>query len=265
MRMMKFNFGLLSIFLGFTFFNSPLHAAMAPCVSATRGIIQSTFHPQDVKKIKVALFDADSTLRIAPSGSVSANGPTDVRLLPFMSPRLKQLEQEGFLIYIVSNQRGIGSHMVSCADADAALNYTTKLIRDEGGAMHGYDFAEFADENAKPNVGMGKRLEARLKATFGPDAEIDKAHSLMVGDSAYKVGVDLTPQGMPGTDFSDADRLFAENFGVPFKEAAIFFGWRDFGIDAFTTVKAVEDFEKFCKADPDCLKKLIVPCNLLIK
>ena len=39
----------------------------------------------------------------------------------------------------------------------------------------------------------------------------------MVGDAAYKRKVDLQPNGKPGTDHSNSDRLFAENIAITHK------------------------------------------------
>jgi hypothetical protein len=77
---------------------------------------------------------------------------------------------------------------------------------------------------------------------FGPNVRIDKANSIMVGDSAYKKASktgpgDIRPDGAPGTHFTNSDRLFAENYGIPFTEPTDFFGWRRFGIDVFTRAK----------------------------
>lgn len=218
---------------------------VALCESKTRWIISSSFKtPKNVAKIKVAFFDADSTLRVSKSGSVSANGINDVQILPGMGGKLQELAQKGFLIYIVSNQGGVQSKAVTCEIADGALYYTVQQIEADGGVIHGYDFAENSDEFRKPDIGMALRLEQNLKLKFGKNARIDLTKSFMVGDSAYKKGVDTRPDGKPGTHFSNSDRLFAEKLGVEFIEAAVFFGWREHGIDVFENLKQVEDYKQ---------------------
>ncbi|OFZ52071.1 MAG: hypothetical protein A2381_06075 [Bdellovibrionales bacterium RIFOXYB1_FULL_37_110] len=196
--------------------------------------------PKDTNKVKVAFLDADSTLRVSKSGQVSANSSDDVFILPCVGKRLKALNKAGYLIAIVSNQGGVPS-MVSYQDADGALKMTVDLIKNEGGIVHYYDFAEFKDEDRKPGIGMALRLENMLKEF---SYEVDKQNSFMVGDSAYKKGVDTRPDGKAGTHFSNSDRLFAENYfkeflNAPapynFEEAAVFFGWNQNGIDVFQT------------------------------
>ena len=196
--------------------------------------------PTDTNKIKVAFFDADSTLRVSKSGQVSANSADDVFILPCVGKMLKVLNNAGYLIAIVSNQGGIPA-MVSYHDADGALKMTIDLIKNEGGNVHYYDFAEFKDEDRKPGIGMALRLENILNEF---SYKIDKKNSFMVGDSAYKKDVDTRPDGKAGTHFSNSDRLFAENYfkefanapaAYNFEEAAVFFGWNQNDIDVFQT------------------------------
>lgn len=229
------------------------------CPSETRRVISQDFVPKDKKKIKVAFFDADSTLRISKVGTVSASAVGDVMILPHMSKALRKLEEENYLIYIVSNQGGVAANEVSCDVAEKALQHAIELIKKDNGVIHGYDFAENYDDSRKPATGMALKLELVLKYLFGAEAEIDKANSIMVGDSAFKKGVDykkLNTKGkwveataqeegaVFGTHFSNSDRLFAKNYEVQFIEAAEFFGWRQNGIDVFEKVQQVEDYLK---------------------
>jgi DNA 3'-phosphatase len=196
--------------------------------------------------VKVAFLDADSTLRVSSSGSVSANGPTDVRLLPFVADRLKELADDGYLIAIVSNQAGVQYGHVTMETADSALMHTVDLIRAAGAEVHYVDYAESNGPDRKPNPGMAERLDAMLRDTFGPDAAIDKATSMMVGDSAYKRGHDTRPDGSPGTNFSSSDRRFAEGWGVPFVEPQEAFGWQDYGVPQFDNKDHLDAFmERF--------------------
>jgi DNA 3'-phosphatase len=211
----------------------------APAAGLARQQLAASYQRPGPGAIKVAFVDADSTLRVSLSGSVSANGPKDVALLPNVGPSLKQLVDEGYLIAIVSNQAGVEQGHVTLQDADAALQYTVELVRQAGGEVHWVDFAEAKDDRRKPDIGMARDLEAFLVDKFGPDAKIDKGTSVMIGDSAYKKG-EPRPDGTPGTHFSNSDRLFAEKLGVPFREPADAFGWRALGVDGFEDIKALD-------------------------
>lgn len=224
------------------------------CSSNKRAEIDGAFKPQNIRKIKVAFFDADSTIRVATSGSVSANHVKDVTLLPYMHKKMKQLFYDNYLIYIVSNQGGVSKKIITCETAEGALVYTIKLMKDEGMIVHGFDYAESDDKYRKPDIGMINKLEKKLKSTFGSSASIDKSLSFMVGDSAYKKDIDITPWGDLGTHFSNSDRLFAEKYQIRFFEAAVFFEWRNFGVDVFTKAEQVKEFIFNCSKSKKCQK-----------
>ncbi len=192
--------------------------------SERRKLINKGFDTKN-NRVKVAFFDADSTLRLAPSKSVSANGPTDVAILPGVAAKIAELNAQGFLVAIVSNQGGVAEGHVSLTVADQALRYTMKLIQDQNpnAKFHYYDMAERGkgDYFTKPSIGMGKYLELILK---NQDLEIDWESSFMVGDSRFKKDA-ITPVGTAGADFSDADRLFAQNLDLRCYDPRTFFSW----------------------------------------
>ncbi len=241
-------------------FRGPASKEVVVCPSETRRTVAPDFVPKDKTKIKVAFFDADSTLRISKiEKSVTATKEDDVLLLPHMSQALRKLEQENYLIYIVSNQGGVSTQKTSCAIAEKALQYTMEQIKKDNGVIHGYDFAENYDDSRKPSIGMALKLELVLKYIYGNEAAIDKANSIMVGDSAFQKGVDykkLDANGnwieaiskeegaVEGTHHTNSDRLFAKNYGIQFYEAAVFFGWRKNGIDVFESAQQLDDYLK---------------------
>lgn len=185
--------------------------------------------PADDAPMKVAFFDADSTLRVSKSGAVTANGPTDVNVLPLAARELRRLHDEGYVIAIVSNQGGIAAGHQTFESAEKALAFTVRQLRRLGGPVNWFDFAEKNDRFRKPNIGMAELLESRIQSRCG--VGIDRTNSLMVGDSGYKRGVDGPhPDGRPADDFSNADRGFAENFGIPFHEPTDYFGWRAYDV-----------------------------------
>lgn len=215
-----------------------------------RRTLAPAWRPSAPGPVRVAFFDADSTLRVSRSGSVSANGPRDVELLPGVPERLQALATEGFLLAVVSNQGGVASGHVRLADADAALAYTLRLLARHGAPMQYYDFAEAKDENRKPAIGMAHTLARVLREAHGRD--VDWRGSFMVGDSAWKREKDTEPDGTPGEDFSNSDRMFAVNVraelaggeGFPFHHPRTFFGWVGVGTRNFRKVGEVRAFRK---------------------
>lgn len=185
--------------------------------------------PADAAPQPVAFFDADSTLRVSKSGTVTADGPRDVNILPFVARKIIELGELGYLVAVVSNQGGVGSGHQSYEDAEAALAFTVSQLATLGARVHYFDFAESYDEYRKPQPGMGTRLDGLLTTRCG--AGVDRGRSLMIGDSAYKRNVDgPSPDGRPADDFSNSDRLFAQSYGVWFAEPLDAFGWRAFGV-----------------------------------
>lgn len=198
--------------------------------------ISLLFQINSTKQIKVAFFDADSTLRVSKSGSVSANGSDDFEILPGTIQAIKQLNADGYFVAIVSNQAGIPKY-VSLETADRALQNLVIEFAAQGATIHYYDFSESYDDMRKPNVGMAILLEQKLKQAFGEVTQIDRNHSFMVGDAAWKKG-ELRPDNRDGFNVSNSDRLFAENFKIEFKEPADFFGWRIHGYDIIESLEA---------------------------
>ena len=203
------------------------------------------FHPATPGKVKIAFFDADSTLRVAPSGKPSANGPTDVAILPMLVEPLKKLEADGYLLAVVSNQAGVAAGFVTLETANSAMRFALQQLSRLGVRFHYYDFAEANDENRKPDIGMGKRLAGLIKSQLGQD--VDWAHSIMVGDSGWKKGADVEPDGTPGEDVSNADRLFGENLakafgGVTYFHPRNYFHWLRFGVRNFENYQALVKF-----------------------
>ncbi len=199
--------------------------------------------------IRIAFFDADSTLRVSRSGSPSANHRTDVKILPSVAPRLRELAAKGYLLAIVSNQAGVAEGYVSFESADGALRFTMSRLAAQGALFDYYDFAELRDDDRKPGIGMARRLGALVASELG--RPVDWSGSFMVGDSAWKKGVDLEPDGTPGVDFSNSDRLFAESVrrelaggrGFAFHHPRDYFGWSRHGIRNFVKLSEVESYE----------------------
>jgi DNA 3'-phosphatase len=184
--------------------------------------------PEEDGAVKVAFFDADSTLRISRGGTPTANAVDDVYVLPFVASKISELNEEGYLVAIVSNQGGVAAGFTSLEVAEGGLLFVGEQLDKLGAKVDYVDFAEERNTFRKPETGMAELLNDLLFEKCG--VEIDYAESFMVGDAGYKRNVDGPhPDGRPADDFSNSDRGFAENLGIPFSEPTDYFGWRDYG------------------------------------
>jgi len=207
-------------------------------VPSKRRSLESYQCPEGDGLIPVAFFDADSTLRISRSGSPTADTAEDVYTLPFVAARIADVNAEGYLVAIASNQGGVSKGVQSYEDAEGGLITATRYIAQLGGKIDWIDFAENYDDFRKPAGGMGKLLDETLVETCGRG--IDWERSYMIGDAGYKEGTaDVHPSptigpcqdtapGRPGDDFTNSDRGFAETLGITFHEPTDFFGWCEF-------------------------------------
>ncbi len=180
-----------------------------------------------ISKVKVAFFDADSTLRRNKKGGPFVRNPGDVKILKGVAEKLRELNDQGYLVAIVSNQLGVTTGQLSFKQADQNLLQTVMLLREEGAIVHYFDFAESKNFNRKPEGGMADNLERVLAMDFPEPnpVKIDWKNSFMVGDAAYMKG-ELRPDKTKGNDHTNADRLFAEGIEVKFEEPRYFFGWK---------------------------------------
>lgn len=184
-------------------------------VTAIRDL--SNFRCQS-KSVKVAFFDADSTLRVSRDGGPAANSSDDVKLLPFVVGKIAELNASNTLVAVVSNQGGVGvtvsrpdgtKHTLTFEDVSGGLLEISKKIA-AAGKLQGIsahvdyiDLAENKDEFRKADSGMARMLDATLQnklepkyaarlrdGTFKVDssctgASINWSESFMVGDAAY--------------------------------------------------------------------------------
>ncbi len=229
----------------------------------TRRDVSSLTAPAD-GKLKVLFLDADSTLRISKAGAPTANTADEVLVLPFAAGVIAKYEKTHF-VAIVSNQGGISAGKVTAPIAEAALLRTASLLNARGANVKYVDYAPggtSADPLRKPNVGMADELEKLLKEKCGKTASIDKSASLMIGDAAYKrpdpaknEAGDVPPPGEEADDFSNSDRLFAENFGVKFEQPKDAFGWIEYGVKNLATTAELTEFLKKIRKTGDSLQQ----------
>lgn len=202
--------------------------AAAPAFPTARQSLAAYRCGEAGEDVKVAFFDADSTLRISRGGTPTANAADDVYVLPFVAAEIKKLNEQGYLVAIVSNQGGVAAGHTPIEVAEGALLFVGEQLSRLGAKIDYVDFAEAKDDFRKPKTGMAELLNEKLMLECA--VGIDYEASFMVGDAGYKQNADGPhPDGRPADDFSNSDRGFAENLGIVFSEPTDYFGWRRYG------------------------------------
>lgn len=184
-----------------------------------------------LRNVTAVLFDVDGTVRKTLSGSPFPRDPNDVVILPSVADRIAELRKMGFKIVFISNQAGVGLGQTTHNIVQAAMTKTIRDLQKENpeALVDYYDYEEdMASPYRKPNPGMVVRLLGRLVSETG--SGLQSTDSFVVGDSAYRKAkngrpADIRPDGSPGTDASNVDRLLAERLNMGFIEAGHFFGW----------------------------------------
>jgi D-glycero-D-manno-heptose 1,7-bisphosphate phosphatase len=123
---------------------------------------------------RAVFFDRDDTLIL----NIPYNGdPSKVQLMPGVKDSLKLLSEAGFLLFLASNQSGVGRGMITVEQVEAVNETMHQLIGDnffEGDYMCFAAPGQAGGENRKPSPYM---LQQAAK-----DFDLDLTSSFMVGD-----------------------------------------------------------------------------------
>ncbi|PGH27531.1 polynucleotide kinase 3'-phosphatase [Polytolypa hystricis UAMH7299] len=174
---------------------------------------------QDIRngsKRRVVALDLDDTLIATKSGNKFARSPSDWKWWNGKVPdRLKELDAQGFLVVVISNQKMISlrkDQKGGRTESKSLSNFKQKV----SAVMKALDIplsvyaATESDKFRKPRTGMW--MEILEDHDLDVEGALDLSGSVFVGDAA----------GRPN-DHSCCDRDFATNIGIPFKTPEEFF------------------------------------------
>jgi len=148
---------------------------------------------------KGLLLDVDGTLRKTKSGELFPRSADDVELLPGRREKLQGYVDQGYQLFLVSNQSGIASETLTAADAEAAFARTIELL--------GLPVTEvvYCPHSAFPVGCFCRKPLPGLGIALIQKHRLAREHLMMVGDM-------------------DSDRAFARALGVRYADAEEFFG-----------------------------------------
>lgn len=167
----------------------------------------ANLQPMDINKKKVLFIDLDDTLTHTCSGDTFPNDITDYRLDLDVINRIRSMRSLQ-RIAIVSNQGGIPD-IVKEEDFKAKIKGVEFFLFVYCGVAVSSHYCADTDKKnprRKPNTGMLEEVMSTL-----PYALRKKEVMLMVGDAS----------GKPN-DFSDSDKMTAENFGIDYLDVEDF-------------------------------------------
>lgn len=147
---------------------------------------------------KGLLLDIDGTLRTTASGAIYPTDPADVVLLPNRRETLQRWIDDGYQLFLISNQSGISSGKVSRAAVEACIMRTIELLGLPVTEVRYCPHKAFPASCycRKPMPGFGVALMKKY--------ELSREHLVMVGDM-------------------DSDARFAETIGATYHTADAFF------------------------------------------
>jgi len=147
---------------------------------------------------QAVFIDLDNTLIRTASGKKFPDSYIDWEFMPNILDKLAKFINTGYYIVIVSNQGGIEKGFVDEQNFKEKLEFIISEMMAYLNTKHIYSYycRDMKSYYRKPNPGMA--YDAGLKY------KIQLSKSIMVGDASDKQ-----------TSFSDSDKMFAYNAGIP--------------------------------------------------
>ncbi len=132
--------------------------------------------------LKAVFLDRDGVINRFPGNGLYVTKLKDFHFLPGALEALKALTDDGYEIFIVSNQAGVGKGVYSQHKLDLITRYMMKEIRAAGGRVRKAFFCTHHPKDGcdcrKPGVGSIRRGLAMLNRTIR-----SAGHTYFIGDT----------------------------------------------------------------------------------
>ncbi|MBL4849964.1 MAG: HAD family hydrolase [Planctomycetes bacterium] len=163
--------------------------------------------------MKAAFLDRDGVLNHRIPGDTYVKTPAELEILPHVAEAAQRLQAAGYLLVVVTNQRGVARGMLSLDDLEAIHDKLRDHFSAAGAPLSAvYVCTHERDAGCacrKPKPGMLLRAAEELG--------LDLSSSLLIGDSASDLAA-AEAAGVPlrAQIESDSDlRLALKDLGVP--------------------------------------------------
>src|SRR5947209_4350869 len=122
---------------------------------------------------RTAFLDRDGTINVkAPEGQY-VTGPEQLTLLPRAAEAIHRLNEAGFRVVVVTNQRGVSLGAMSAEDVDAVHARLAEQLAERGARIDAYFVCPHDERSCdcrKPGIGMFLRARAQDPAVELEDA-----------------------------------------------------------------------------------------------
>lgn len=136
--------------------------------------------------MKVIFLDRDGVINRYPGHKKYVTKLSEFKFLPGSLKAIKNLTDEGFKIFVISNQAGVSKGFYSQKKLNQITQYMLKKINSSGAKLNGAFYCIHKEENnclcRKPKTGLIKKALNILKVK-----RLNKKESFFVGDSIRDV------------------------------------------------------------------------------
>ena len=132
---------------------------------------------------KAVFLDRDGIINRRPAEHDYVKSWEEFVFLPGVPEVIRELRERGFLIVVVTNQRGVARGLISIADLEEVHRRMKERLRKENAVIDSIYFCPHTDEDRcdcrKPKPGLLLKAEE--------DLDIDLSRSYLIGDSPVDI------------------------------------------------------------------------------
>lgn len=162
-----------------------------------------------MQECKVVFLDRDGVINKKPPEHEYVKCRAELIVLPGVIDAIRYLNEAGFFVYVVSNQRGIYRGLMSMEDVNDIHKYLEEILEKSGAHIDGFYVCPHGDgecECRKPKPGLLNMVEEDL---YKSGLVINKSLSVLIGDSDTDIqagisyGVDTIKIGKKANEVKD--------------------------------------------------------------